>query len=121
VFVTWRLAGTLPRPAPELEIRDPHPGKTLLFRDRQLDQSRSGPRWLEDPRVATMFVNALVYGERVRRAYDLFAWVVMPNHVHVVLKPNRKLSEIVRWLKTATATRPVAGEKRGSVLAKRVL
>lgn len=34
-----------------------------------------------------------------------FAWVVMPNHVHLVLKPKAKLSEIMRWLKTATATR----------------
>jgi putative DNA methylase len=60
---------------------------------------------LEDPRIATLFVDALLYGESVRRDYDLFAWVVMPNHVHLVLKPNRKLSEIMRWLKTATATR----------------
>ena len=53
------------------------------------------------------FVEALLYGERVRRSYDLYAWVVMPNHVHVALKPHHKLPEIVRWVKTATAVRGV--------------
>ena len=105
MFVTWRLAGTLPRPAPELEIRDQRPGRAFLLQDRQLDRAPSGPRWLQDPRIAGLVVDALLYGETVRRAYDLFAWVVMPNHVHLVLKPNRRLSEIMRWLKTATATR----------------
>jgi len=41
----------------------------------------------------------------VRRSYDLFAWVVMPNHVHIVVKPIRSLAEIMRWLKAATANR----------------
>jgi putative DNA methylase len=50
-------------------------------------------------------VEALLYGEKVRRSYDLLAWVVMPNHVHVILKPHQKLPEILRWLKTATAVR----------------
>src|SRR6266852_4389081 len=116
VFVTWRLAGTLPRPARELEIRDPHPGRTFLLQNRQLDRSESGPRWLEDPRIATLFVDALLHGESVRRDYDLFAWMVMPNHVHLLLRPNRKLSEIMRWLKTATATRAnrLLGKRAGA-------
>ena len=29
----------------------------------------------------------------------------MHNHVHLVLKPNRKLPEIMRWLKATTANR----------------
>ena len=61
--------------------------------DRQLDCARDGPQWLEDPNIAASFVEALLYGERVRRSYDLFAWVVMPNHVHVVLKPHAKLRD----------------------------
>src|SRR5450759_4616872 len=31
VFVTWRLAGTLPRPAPELLTSDPDPGRIFLL------------------------------------------------------------------------------------------
>ncbi|SPE34103.1 conserved hypothetical protein [Candidatus Sulfopaludibacter sp. SbA3] len=29
----------------------------------------------------------------------------MPNHVHVLLKSIQPLSEVMRWLKTATASR----------------
>ena len=82
VFVTWRLTGSGPPPAPA-----------------------TGPRWLSQPRVAAIFVEALLHGERVRRCYDLLAWVVMPNHVHMVVLPIRPLPEIMRWLKGATANR----------------
>src|ERR1039458_225747 len=80
VFVTWRLAGSRP----------PH---AVVTRSR----CRSHPR------IAAIFVEALLHGERVRRSYDLFAWVVMPNHVHIIVKPIRSLAEIMRWLKAATA------------------
>ena len=93
VFVTWRLAGTLPRPEPALLINDPRTVRS------------QGPRWLENPKIAAVFVEALLYGERVRGSYDLFAWAVMPNHVHIVLKPHEKLAEVVRWVKTASAAR----------------
>ncbi len=52
-----------------------------------------------------MVVSALQHGESARASYDLYSWVVMPNHVHVVLKPHQRLSEIMQWLKTATAIR----------------
>jgi putative DNA methylase len=93
VFVTWRLAGPLSKPQPELLLRDP------AYRPQE------GPRWLEVPAVADLFVEALLYGESVRRSYELFAWVVMPNHVHVVLKPHGTLHEIMHWIKQATAVR----------------
>jgi putative DNA methylase len=105
VFLTWRLAGTLPQPAPALLTNDPHPGATFVRKDRELDRTRLVPHWLKDPRIATIFIEAPRHGEAVRGLYDLFAWVVMPNHVHLVLKPNRKLPEIMRWLKAATANR----------------
>ena len=105
VFVTWRLAGTLSQPTPELLFNDPHPGVTFPRKGRELDRTPLGPHWLKDPRIATMFVEALRHGETARRFYDVFAWVVMPNHVHVVLKPNRKLPGIMRWSKAATANR----------------
>ena len=85
IFVTWRLAG--PKPSP------PSLPKT------------GGPQWLDQPRIANMFVEALLYGEQVRRSYCLFAWVVMPNHVHLVLKPTCPLPDIMRWLKGATSNR----------------
>jgi len=104
VFVTWRLAGTLPRGQPELLVRGPLDGKTFVLQDRELDHMASGPRWLREPPIAAIFRDALLYGENVRR-YDLLAWVVMPNHVHLVLQSKARLPDVVRWLKTATAVR----------------
>jgi REP element-mobilizing transposase RayT len=59
--------------------------------------------WLQDPRVACVVVNALHYGETVRRFYQLHAWVVMPNHVHGIFQPHTALPTIMRWLKGRTS------------------
>jgi REP element-mobilizing transposase RayT len=48
-------------------------------------------------------VNALLYGETVRRFYDLQAWVVMPNHVHAIFEPRTAMPAIMRWLKGRTS------------------
>jgi putative DNA methylase len=101
VFVTWRLAGTMPASI----THSPDPGKVFAQKDRKLDRTQSGPSWLQDPRIANIVVSALHHGEVARRDYDLHAWVVMPNHVHAVLKPHQRLSEIMQWLKSATAIR----------------
>ena len=58
-----------------------------------------GPLWLKDRRVAKVVAEAIAYGDTGKEAYELLAWVVMPNHVHMVI------SEIMQWLKTATAAR----------------
>ena len=108
VFVTWRRAGTLPH-APSV-IRD---GRSFVDHDRLLDQAATGPRWLVDPRIAAMFVEALNYGESARHAYRLLAWTVMPNHVHLVLRPTHPLPDVMRWLKAATAVRANAVLGRG--------
>jgi mutator protein MutT len=105
VFVTWRLAGSILVQPPKLLKNDPNPGKTFADFDRRLDRSQFGPQWLGDTRVANRFVTALRCGETTRRAYDLGTWVVMPNHVHLVIQPRQPLPEIIRWLKIATASR----------------
>ena len=59
-----------------------------IYRRRRL------PRWVRiDSRIDNPFSEALLHGETVRHEYDPFAWVVMPNHVHLALKPNGTLSE----------------------------
>jgi REP element-mobilizing transposase RayT len=52
-----------------------------------------------------MFAATLLAGERERNFYDLRAWVVMPNHVHVVWTPRVPMPEITRWVKGSTARR----------------
>ena len=71
--------------------------------DRYMDRAASGPTWLKDPRIAECVVRSLLQGERDWNLYELFSWVVMPNHVHVLLNPHRKLSEITRPIKKNSA------------------
>ena len=57
---------------------------------------------LRHPEVAALVENALrfFHGQR----YDLRAWVVMPNHVHVLFKvDNTPMSQVVRSWKRHTA------------------
>jgi len=62
-----------------------------------------GKCWLKEDNVAEIVATALQHfnGER----YTLYAWCVMPNHVHVVLRPhpNYPLSEILHSWKSFSA------------------
>jgi putative transposase len=44
-------------------------------------------------------------GESERRFYHLFAWVVMPNHVHLLVRSQVAVPILMRWLKGSTARR----------------
>ncbi len=72
VSVTRRLAGSYP-PDPVVQREE-----------------------LQDWRVASVIVDALRYGESVRQFYHLYAWVIMPNHVHVIFQPRIAMSSIMR-------------------------
>jgi hypothetical protein len=100
--ITFRLYDTLPRErlaAWEHEcLHLPPRERPAALEDRvqhYLDQG-CGHAWLREPAVACVVANAFLYFDHVR--YELLAWVVMPNHVHVVihtLKPHT-LPEIVQ-------------------------
>jgi putative transposase len=103
MFVTWRLAGSMPPSSPDLLTAE-NTGRTLFrARDERLDRSTSGPFWLREPRIASIVEGALLYGEATRRFYSLHGWVIMPNHVHVVFEPHSALPTIMRWLKGRTS------------------
>jgi REP element-mobilizing transposase RayT len=130
-FITFRLADSLPKDvllkyqaerAERLQrfsvqqeaakrLRKPAAPKDSLeeierdyFRKLEdfLDSNR-GSCWLKRADIAALVANALRFfdGER----YRLDAWVVMPNHVHVVFwpMPNHTVSEIVQSWKRFTA------------------
>ena len=105
LFVTWRLAGSQPPRAPEVLTVDNTGRAPFIRRHQGLDQLHFGPTWLRDPRVAGMLVNAIQHGETVRRFYDLYAWVIMPNHVHTIFRPRVAMPYIMRWLKGTTGRR----------------
>ena len=107
--ITFRLADSLPQAVLERWKRElagePNVnGDSALRRriDAYLDQGYGGCA-LRDGRVATMVQDSLLHfdGER----YKLSAWVIMPNHVHLVLTPciAWSLSRIVKDMKSFTS------------------
>ena len=59
---------------------------------------------LKQPKIAEVVVGALRYFEGQR--YELRSWVVMPNHVHVVVwpKPPETLSKVLHSWKSYTSS-----------------
>ena len=112
-FITFRLADSLPRHViehwqQELQQQNlPDAERQLLLQKRiehHLDQG-TGACYLREQQIAEMIERALYFfdGER----YRLLAWVLMPNHVHLLLTPfaTHSLTEIMRSLKSYTAHR----------------
>ena len=99
LFVTWRLHGSLPAAPPDVIYATP--GHAFAAEDRALAQGR-GRLWLSDARVARRVVEAIRAGES-REFYELSAWVVMPNHVHLLILPEVSLPKITHWIKGRTA------------------
>jgi 1-hydroxy-2-methyl-2-(E)-butenyl 4-diphosphate synthase len=68
-------------------------------------QQGHGKCHLRDAAIATLVKDALQFFDGQR--YDLVAWSVMPNHVHVILRPlpGHELEEIVQSWKSFTAKR----------------
>ncbi|MEP4077427.1 DUF3656 domain-containing U32 family peptidase [Haloferula sp.] len=70
--------------------------------EKALEQGH-GSCLLRDSKSSEIVENALKHfdGER----YELYAWAVMPNHVHVIVKPlgENKLSEVLHSWKSFTA------------------
>jgi len=52
--------------------------------------------------VATRLVEILQSGER-DDLYELCAWAIMPNHVHILILPNADPRKITHWLKGRSA------------------
>ena len=101
LFVTWHLHGSLPR------ALYPPPGKTsagkaFVWMDRFLDTARAGPMFLQRADVAESVVETLRRG-CTRGLYDLRAFVVMGNHVHVLIRPLQEAGRVLQWLKGTSA------------------
>jgi REP element-mobilizing transposase RayT len=64
-----------------------------------------GPLYLRQPTIADMVVEALHYNTEILRHYDLHAFVVMPNHVHLLLSAAVPLPQLTKSLKSITAKR----------------
>jgi REP element-mobilizing transposase RayT len=56
-----------------------------------LAENVTGPHWLKDDHIAELVVDALFYHDG--SLYTLLPFVVMSNHVHVLLSPLEKKSD----------------------------
>lgn len=100
LFVTWHLSGSLPQnryPPPGLRA-----GEAFVWMDRYLDTTQIGPMYLHRENIARIIVNSLRHGVELGH-YDLRAWVVMANHVHVLLLPKVSPEHLLGGLKGSTA------------------
>ena len=78
---------------------------TTQYRGSRYEVELGKLSFLKEPSIANLVVETIVAGERERGFYELSAWVVMPNHVHLLILPKVALPEITRWLKGSTARR----------------
>ena len=97
LFLTWHLHGSLPH------ARYPPPGKmhsgqAFVWMDRYLDTTRTGPLYLRQPGIAEAGVETLHY-------YDLHAYVIMPNHVHLLVSPHVAPPKLLKSAKNFSARR----------------
>jgi REP element-mobilizing transposase RayT len=103
IFVTWRLYGSLPKGfAERLRKWSGEPGKQFLNADRMLDAASNGPLWLNDPEIACHAQRAIERGAELGH-YALQAYVIMPNHAHVLLDPLVPLAKLTLGIKRTSA------------------
>ena len=106
--ITFHLADSLPR-----EVVEQMKTKTDALSEKERDvvkrkriqellDSGIGSCILERADCARIVEDSLLFGDGVR--YQLLAWVVMPNHVHVLIEQNSKwpLGKVVQSWKRHT-------------------
>jgi len=103
-FLTWRLDGSLP-PNRFFQAGTLTSGEAFAALDRLLDEACTGPFYLCQPAIADMVVAAIEYNATVLGHYTLHAFVVMPNHVHLLATPSVPLLKLTKSLKGITAKR----------------
>jgi len=102
MFVTFRLAGSLPvnRVFPPARCSS---GEAFVAMDRLLDQAAHGPVFLRQHAIAKIVVDAIRDGDARFSRYELHAFVVMPNHVHLLVTPRVTAKQWLGPLKGFTA------------------
>ena len=69
----------------KIQFRDKEHRKLFGKWDDALHNSKTGPFWLKDERIAQVVVNSIMYHDS--EWFDVLAYCIMPNHVHLVLAP----------------------------------
>jgi len=103
-FVTFRLCDSLPIDALDRWRAEHAEDDKFRKRIEEFLDAGHGECWLRDDRVAQIVEDALLFHHG--RKYDLRAWVIMPNHGHVMLTPRKgqHLPSVMHSIKSFTAT-----------------
>ena len=94
-FITFRLHGSLPSTRVFHREHVATSGKAFVTMDRLLDKGATGPLYLKDPNIAGLVVHALIDSDLRFQRCKLHAFVVMPNHVHLLAT---QLAPFAKWL-----------------------
>lgn len=114
--ITFRLADSLPQS--ELKQLE---RKLLLLPEirRDIEKRKTIEQWLDSgmgccalrhAEAATCVQNALLHFDGDR--YRVLAWVIMPNHVHVLIDPVEPISKTIQGWKSFTARWLLANNER---------
>jgi putative transposase len=101
LFLTWSLHGSLP-PSHFPPARKASDGEAFAWIDRYLDAERVGPTFLRQEAIAMIVIDSTLRGEHLGH-YRLGPFVIMANHVHVLLLPRISPSLLLKSLKGFTA------------------
>jgi REP element-mobilizing transposase RayT len=104
IFLTWRLYGSLPEHIiVQLRNAEDRSGRKFVRADRFLDKASFGPLWLRNPEIAGEVESCILRGARELQQYTLVAYVIMPNHVHLLIEPRLLLRRITAGIKGSSA------------------
>jgi HsdR family type I site-specific deoxyribonuclease len=114
-FITFRLADSLPQGV----LKDIEEEIRLLSNDKKdIERRKKYQYWLDQglgccalskKEMAEVMMNALRHHDGDK--YDLIAWSIMPNHVHVLIKTTGDLVRIIQSWKSFTGRWALANNK----------
>jgi putative transposase len=121
-FITYRLHGSIPMakirqfkimPSRSVFKKSKDLRNAWYFRcsDNYLDSNPNGPYWLAKKEIAEIVFQSLLFNHG--RQYDLHAFCIMSNHVHVLLTAKKGAPELYRMMQ--------AHKSFTAVMANRIL
>jgi len=108
-FVTFRLADTLPSHfLQKVKLQAERKQITDIEYHREIERfldTGYGPLFLRNSDIASVIQENLVRFDGTK--YEFLHWVVMPNHIHILLRPMEgySLASIIHSIKSYTANR----------------
>lgn len=96
-LVTRRSTGNYGSPASRIAAKE------FLRVDKLLDRAAAGPVWLKDERIAPLVVESLGHAAKTLESCELHAYVVMANHVHILITPREPIARITKSIKSYSA------------------